>query len=290
MKISFLDKESLNPVSEKLASREALGVTYDMHIHTCRSHDSDARIEDIVKSARDRGLSGIAITDHLDVEYFEDQGQGKENIASFKDALRMKSTSSIDVLAGIEIGEAIWDINIARNAISAAEYDVILGSVHAVKYKGIAIPYSKIDFSAFSDDDISGYFSAYLTDVKRTAQELDFDVLSHLTCPLRYINGKYGKALCADEFLPQIYEILEIIIRKGIALEVNTSADSLIPDKSIIKVYADMGGELVTLGSDAHIAQRVGQGFDAAKSVLTSLGIKNICFYKKRKPYTCKIL
>ena len=91
------------------------------------------------------------------------------------------------------------------------------------------------------------------------------------------------------EFADKTDIILKEIISRGIALEINTSSldtayDVLMPDIPIIKRYKELGGYLLTLGSDAHIAERIAHGFDYALSELSRLGFKNIYYYKNRKP------
>ena len=117
----------------------------------------------------------------------------------------------------------------------------------------------------------------------------DFDVLSHLTCPLRYISGKYGIAVDLKKFADKTDIILKEIINRGVALEINTSCldtnyNALMPDIPIIERYKELGGYLLTLGSDAHIAERIAHGFDYALCELSRLEFKNIYYYKNRKP------
>ena len=107
-----------------------------------------------------------------------------------------------------------------------------------------------------------------------------------MTCPLRYIAGKYGIKVDLSVFDGKITEILKEIIKKCIALEVNTSSYSSLNDsmpcKDILKKYFDMGGYLITLGSDAHIAENASYCFDKAMETLKEIGFKNIYYYKNR--------
>ena len=89
--------------------------------------------------------------------------------------------------------------------------------------------------------------------------------------------------------------ILSEIIRRGIALEVNTSCldsgyDALMPDVDILKRYKQLGGYLITVGSDAHTAQRVAYGFEKTRAILRELGFRNIFYYRKRIPIPQSIL
>ena len=119
----------------------------------------------------------------------------------------------------------------------------------------------------------------------------DIDVVCHLTCPLRYVMLKYGRTVDIALFYPQIEEILELVIKKDLALEINTSGFSvregeksiLMPSEDILKMYFDLGGRKITLGSDAHVSERVANGFDEVAEILKTVGFKFYCYFEKRK-------
>ena len=118
-------------------------------------------------------------------------------------------------------------------------------------------------------------------------EKTDFDVLSHLTCPLRYINGKYGRNIEIRHFEKEILGIFDQIIRKDIPLEINTSGigsfySQYMPDVSLIRTYKNMGGKLITLASDAHVPQNVGNAFPVTRSVLQDIGFDGYCVFRKR--------
>ena len=118
------------------------------------------------------------------------------------------------------------------------------------------------------------------------------DVLAHLTCPLRYINGKYKRNVSSRRYEEKIIEILKYIIENAIAMEINTSGIGngfLMPDEWIIKKFKDMGGYLITLGSDTHMSQNVGNGFGEALERLKKYGFVNCYYYKNRKNIQYKI-
>ena len=127
-----------------------------------------------------------------------------------------------------------------------------------------------------------------------TAKSDDIDILAHLTCLLRYINGKYKRTVNALDFKKEIKEILSELIKHNTALEVNTSGigsfyGEYMPQEEFIKMYYDMGGRLITLGSDSHIPENVGNAFTEAKEMLKSIGFKEYYYYEKRKPIAVKL-
>ena len=264
--------------------RRAAGL-FDCHTHSHFSHDSECDPRDSLAAAEKAGLSGFAVTDHCDIEFCRETDVETPILHSAETARRLGNT----VMSGVEMGEAIFYPEVANALTEKAKFDIVLGSVHAARFGKITDPYSRIDFSAFSDEQIEKYLNAYFNDMKEMAQTADFDVLSHLTCPLRYICGKFGKEADISAFGDIIEDILKIIIEKGIALEVNTSCigsgyNSLMPDEGILKLYRKLGGYLVTVGSDAHIASRISFGFETALGTLRRLGFENAYYYKNRIP------
>ena len=271
------------------------GLVADMHTHSQNSHDSQCKIEDMCFSQIERGTKIFAVTDHCDVFSYKDYDiyTPISNSADTARTLNEKYGGKCLILSGVEISEGFWYNNEYEKIHSLLPYDVILGSVHCVKFKDFEMPYSKIDFSKFTSELIYNYLDCYFNDIITMLNTTDFDILAHITCPLRYITGKYGIKVNLSVFDSKITEILKTIINKGIALEVNTSGYAVlkgsIPDKEILKKYFDMGGYLITLGSDAHIAENASYCFDNAIENLKEIGFKNIFYYKERKAYQITI-
>ena len=197
------------------------------------------------------------------------------------------------ILRGIEIGEGFWHPEVYKKARSFEEFDVVIGSVHQVRHPSHQEPYSQIDFSSFSTDEIEAYLYAYFTDVLELIETTDFDVLAHLSCPLRYIVGKYDRQVELSRYRDVITKILKKIIKMGIALEVNTSAHAMLgdwmPPTEVLKLYRELGGYLITLGSDAHIPGNASANFEKALKMLASLGFSSIYYYKHRRGYQLHI-
>lgn len=269
---------------------------YDMHTHSNNSHDSECKISDMADTAKERGLCGFAVTDHCDIEYYETLDIKGMARGSVDDAVKMNSETNLTVLRGIEIGEATWHKNVAEQIIKEFDFDVVIGSVHAVKFDKYEMPYSQIDFAKMGKETAEKYLNQYFDDMLEMIEGCDFDILAHLTCPLRYINGKYGMGVDCKMYENKIKSILERIIERKIALEINSSCVyegsrycELMPERWIIQMYKDMGGYLVTTGSDAHLAKNSANDFDALYSILRELDFKNTYYYKSRCPIQCTI-
>ncbi len=266
----------------------------DMHTHSEYSHDSQCKIEDMCLSQADKGASFFAVTDHCDVCFADKIDVLTPIRKSYEEVQKLNLKYNGMILSGVEIGDGIWFPETAKKAVSLVGYDVVIGSVHCVKAKKTEKPYSSIDFSVFTDDEIYEYIDSYFNDMLKMLSLLDFDILAHLTCPLRYISGRYGRKVDMSRFSEKIDQILLAIISRSTALEVNTSSyygitHEFSPDISIIKRYKDLGGKLITLASDAHKSSNASIYFDEAIGALKEIGFSDAFYYKKRNPVAYKI-
>lgn len=262
----------------------------DMHTHSEFSHDSICRMEDMCAAQLERGTRIFAVTDHFDscsadsYDVFTPIRRSYETVQRLNDG----ADGAYRILAGIEIGESFRCPQVYEKVRNLVPFDVVIGSVHLVEHRGEVKAYSKTDFSAFSMGETEDYLGRYFEDMRKMIDFLDFDILAHLTCPLRYITGKYGIKADLSCFDGQIRQILERIIEKGIALEVNTSSldhfGELMPSGEILRTYYALGGRRITLGSDAHVAERASMGFEAAAECLGEIGFSRICYYQNRIP------
>lgn len=262
----------------------------DMHTHSKFSHDSECEPEDMYDAHMKKHTELYAVTDHFDTE----SNLKSDILSKIKascnavDELNLKHGNE-NILKGVEISEGFWYPEEYEKVMALSDYDVVIGSVHIVKYKDITKAYSLVDLSKLCAEDILGFMDMYFDDMLKMIESLDFDILAHLTCPLRYIEGKYKIQVDLTRYGEKIDEILRRIIKKGIALEVNTSSfdmlNNFMPPKKIIKRYRELGGYLITLGSDAHEAKNASAHFKEALEALRETGLENIYYYRKRKPY-----
>jgi len=263
---------------------------YNCHTHTFRSHDSDAKPEDIISCAINAGLDGIIFTDHCDCEYSDSIDYFRQFELCESDYLEVKNKygDKIELMLGIELGDPVYAPEFAKKITNAYSFDAVLLSIHAVRVKGFDMPFSTIDFSKQSDDFIEMYLSKYFEDMLESVKSFDFDILSHLTVPLRYIRLVYGRKTDIKRYYPVITEILKELINKDKALEINTASTEkdrpvFFPDSDIVDMYLLMGGRFFTLGSDSHTPQGVSKGLISASELLKNKGVNELCFYKNRK-------
>ncbi|MBE5817877.1 MAG: histidinol-phosphatase HisJ family protein [Clostridiales bacterium] len=267
----------------------------DMHTHSNNSHDGKCTVAEMAKAAREKGLNGICITDHCDVMLSDTVDVASKTKCSVNDAKNADNKYGVRVFCGIEIGETYWNQPVTDKILSMCSYDAVIGSVHTLDKAGWDISYSQIDFSLYTEAELYDFFNVYLDNVNKMLDTLNFDILAHLTCPLRYINGRYKRNVDATRFADKIETILKRITERKIALEINTSEidqgiNATMPYDWIIKRYFELGGELITLGSDAHTTNNIGKGFDKAFCMLKSMGVEHYYCYENRIPQRCDVL
>ncbi len=269
---------------------------YDMHVHSQSSHDSTATVIDIARASLKNNVSVFAITDHCDIQCSDDLDIPSILAGSMKEVEEASELfcGKVEILKGVEIGEAIWNKAYTDKLLDMFPFDVVIGSVHAVRYEGYTQPYSTIDFSKMTQRELNEYVKVYFDDLLETVQNFDCDIVAHLTCPLRYISGKYGLSVDLSKNRNKILEILDCIIERGLSLELNTSGlgtkfNEIMPQRWILEEYKKRGGTLVTLGSDAHTPEKIGNGFDVAVCILKEIGFNAYYYYKNRRAYKVEI-
>ena len=266
-----------------------MAVTADTHMHSHFSGDSEAPMESMVLSAVQKGLRRICFTEHLDIDYKSpdgsDDGIFDLNIDSYLYELldlRAKYKNAIDILFGIEIGVQPHLRRELALTGKSREFDFILHSTHMV---GGIDPYYKEFFEA---NDPAHAMERYFEEVRKNLKTFDnFDSLAHLDYCCRYLPAgpDYDYSLVSD----MADDILSFLIEHEKALELNTgglgkSGGVMNPRSEILKRYRELGGELVTIGADAHRPEDIALGFDQACELLKSLGFKYYHVYQNRIP------
>lgn len=265
------------------------GFRADIHMHSEYSQDSDCPVSEIRSAALEKGFDLVCITDHCDIHPGHDEASlleyRKQTVAGIRKIA--DSTAAPEVLVGVEVGGGFFEPELAARMVAAEDYDVVIGSVHGILFRGKRQSTSKCDFGQMEEAAMLEYLDGYLDSVLYIAEKLDVDVLAHLTYILRYINGKYGWNVDWRIQEDKIRQILSAIIQRGIPLEINTSCrggayDEWLPAREIVDMYLDMGGYLFTFGSDAHVSRRIGSYYDEVTDYLRSKGIRYLIYFKGR--------
>ncbi len=255
----------------------------DFHIHTNISVDSSATLEEMIDSAIERGFTEIAITDHVDHNPADDGAGMYDPVKAYNatiDAQR-KYGDRIIVRPGAELGEP--HLYTAENrALYQLPLDVIIGSVHCMGPYGV---HSDLFDNKQPAEAIREYFELVLD----MARQADMDILGHLDYFERYTTKRGIPGYEPQDYRPLIEEILSTIIRRNIALEINTSSfrsnlPRSFPGSDVLTWYHRMGGRLISIGSDAHLPDHYGTKFAELPPILRGIGFREYHVYRARKP------
>lgn len=265
---------------------------YDYHVHSTYSDDAESSMSEMALAAAEAGLDGLCFTDHVDLDdingiYNPNAWRSGEYFSAFENA-RAAAEGKISLRLGVELGEATHYPEVAK-AIAKEIPDFIIGSVHNLTatpdfYCGRAggeNPEMYADEAA-----CRALLERYVTELEETAALGIFDVIGHIGYPLRYMRTLYP-AMSIEPWRERFAELFRTLARSGKGIEVNCSGlrqslKETMPAQWLLDLYRDMGGEIVTLGSDAHSTAHVGSGLSVGKNLLQGIGFKNYCVYNKR--------
>ena len=254
----------------------------DLHTHSKYSPDSRCEVSDMALSQREKGTSIFAVTDHFDFPNRCDEESVKKIINSISD-VRNTKVEGVEILAGIELARGNRCPEMVKSLIDLCNFDVIIGSVHGVELNGVFLRPSTTDFSVFNKEETKIIIDNYFDYLYRV---IDFgcDTVAHISYMARYI-----KQFDINENIHKFKDAFKMIIEKDISLEINTgylkkNNCDFAPSRDLLKIYLDMGGKKITLGSDAHTTENASFCFNEAKEMLSSLNIKTAFYYKNRKP------
>lgn len=257
---------------------------YDSHMHTTHS-DGRSTVTEMCESAIEKGVAGITLTDHADMNFYESRDTCNRIKGALRDYRRAQETyeGKLEVMRGVELGEYLYAPENAKKILGLTDYDCILCSVHFLPAARWDKPYNRIVFSEDgTDEELREYLKLYFDLLSDTMDAFEFDVLAHIACPVRYMTSKYGRPTNVLDFEPKIREILQKVIDRNIALEWNTAGCR--QNEEIFKMYYEMGGRLITIGSDAHSINGIAVGFADAQAYLKSCGFTHYHYFKNRIP------
>lgn len=265
-----------------------MSAPHDYHMHSNFSCDCRATMAEMCRSAIAKGIPEIGFTEHYDLhpgETHRDWFRLDEWAAELA-RCRAEFDGQLIVRAAIEIGEPHVYQTEAHAMLARYPFDYALGSLHWVGPETI---FAAEYFRRPADE----AFRLFFEELERMTRVDGYDILSHFDVPARTAFDVYGK------YDPRRYEdyirpILRNCIEKGIALDINTAmlrrngetphaASLLTPGLDILRWYVEMGGERVTLGSDAHRPEHLGANLGEALEVAKAAGIKYLTRFERRQ-------
>lgn len=248
----------------------------DCHMHTEFSLDSDANPRDMIESAIAKGLDAVCFTDHEDKDYISegnpwtfDVNQYFERMRELQDEYRAR----IPVRIGVEIGLQPHLGAYYREYVGQNPFDFVIGSVHLI---GSRDPYYKEFFEGRSDAET--YEETFVETYENIRKVEDFDVLGHLDYVTRYGRHK-EEEYSYSRFADIIDQILRYLIEHGKGIELNTAGlkyglPYAHPHKDVLKRYRELGGEIITIGADAHKPEHVAYDFQKVPEILRDCGFR----------------
>ena len=257
----------------------------DFHVHTDFSTDAFAFPEEMIRGAIQRGLKTVCITDHMDKDYDTEGVQFvfcPDEYCSVLKELQEKYRSQIEVRIGVEMGMQPHLKTFINDYVNKYSFDFVIGSIHLICGKD---PHSEKE--SFSDDKAL-YRSGFEQILECVKKNMNFDVLGHMDYVVRYGREKEKSYFC-QEYMEVADEIMRSLIIQGKGIELNTAGIKYglpfaHPHPQILKRYKELGGEIITVGSDAHKPEHIAHEFGRAKEILASCGFKYYTEFKERKP------
>ena len=268
----------------------------DVHMHTRFSTDSEACPRDMADEAVRRGLKTICFTDHFDKDDLEWGEEGIFDVDAYfaeMQELQKEYAGKLNIRIGIELGLRTYLKEYYEELMKKYPFDFIIGSAHNVPYKkdagGNLVYTDPAAEKLFADRTDKEAYRLMMETTLENVKTFDcFQTLGHLDYVVRY--GKTRKKEYSyAEFSDIIDEILKLLIEKEKGLEVNAAGlkyglPFAHPHPDILKRYRKLGGEIITIGADAHKPEHIAYDFSRVEEILKACGFKYYTEFSKQKP------
>ena len=241
------------------------------------------------------GLDTLCFTDHMDYEYrYEPEGMFEIDVPKYFEhlfQLKEQYAGKFNVRIGIELGlrdepdllESVREQN--RALVTEYPFDFVIGSTHQMVH--VDPYYPEFWENRSQREGMEMYFISGLENIKNNEF---FDSYGHLDYLIRYANGDKTQYNCSD-YAELIEPMLKELIARGKALEINSKGltpsygiNAPHPGREVLRRYRELGGELITVGSDAHTADGVAVYFDQVETMLKDIGFRYYAIFENRKP------
>jgi histidinol-phosphatase (PHP family) len=262
----------------------------DLHVHSTCSVDGVSTIEDYARRAVNLGLAEVGLCEHVDLDprdgsygFFDPERYDRE-IAAARAAVpgvRLRQGVEITYQSNLEESLVVW--------LASHPWDYVIASVHLVDYPDgwaiISEPGAMADYFAVHNQQQA--YGPYFTELLKAAESGLGDVLGHLDLVKRFGVRQYGP-LDPTAFQEEIRQVLRAAARSGTGLEINTSGlrqspAEPYPPLSVLRWFREVGGEVVTVGSDAHRADDLGSDIALALEMAQAAGFQAIATFEERR-------
>lgn len=259
----------------------------DDHTHSRISPDARYSMTEMAEAAVRAGLQELCFTDHKSPVGF----RGTEPAPSCDwDAMerefceaRAALDGRLTLHLGAEFGDAPLDFAHSEELLRPAHLDFVIGSIHRLSAR-----YNRedlYDVAADNPADARAQIADYLELLLALARWGKFSVLGHMTLPVRYMNENRGLHMTFDGFEAEMETVFRALLENGCGIEVNTNrGHDALPGAKWLRMYRSLGGEIVTLGSDAHTPGFVGCAMRENQRLLRECGFTRFCTFEKLRP------
>ena len=261
----------------------------DYHLHTLISSDSPASLTEQVQSALDAGLQEMCVTDHWNL--LGQQGNSLSHTRDWTESIaqcqraRQQFGDQLEIRLGVEVGNGEIDPSGVAEGLAQAgqELDFVIGSLHNMSLGSGGLGIFSAAKQCQNTEDGIALLDDYISTLNSLAMTDTYDVIGHVIYPLRYLPPQWQLTL--DPYEEQLRTLFRTLVQSGKGIEFNTTQGRTITDWTpVLKLYRECGGEILTIGSDAHRPGQVGAGFHAAAALLQQLGFRRYATYRNRKP------
>ena len=264
---------------------------WDTHIHSRFSGDSKAPQEDMLAAAIEKNLGGICFTDHLDIDYPGEPEAFLLDLPNYSASvlsLQEKYKERLPVRLGVELGLQPHLATVHSDILSQYPFDFVIGSSHVVH--GLDPYYPVYWENRTEEEGCLEYFSSIIENILAFD---GFDVYGHIDYVVRYCPNR-SQCDAYRQYADVIDEILKLLIEKGKGIELNTGGFKYglghpNPTEEILARYRKLGGEIITLGSDAHMPEHMAFDFEKLPRILKEAGFSYYAIFKNRQPEFIKI-
>ena len=264
---------------------------FDYHIHSEFSEDSSEKMDIIVEEAIKKGMKKLCFTEHMEFDYPDEDYKFHLDYDGYKNEFeRIKSIygEKIDLYMGVEIGIQSGEKIIEKTIeyTKNHKFDFILASSHCLEGKDLYGMDPNIK-------DVDEFFTRYFNEMLNVFKKFhDYDVVGHIDLIRRYFLAAQDHKLGNSKKV--LKELFSQIIKDGKGIEINTGglfykSNNINPTLDILKLYKEMGGEIVTIGSDSHVADRVMSNYEVGVRALKEAGFEYITTFSNRKKEFHKI-
>ncbi len=264
--------------------RRTMNYRVDYHVHTVFSHDCDALMSDQCARAVNIGLKEIAFTEHAEYDP-DDPAHGYFRPAEYFreiELCRERFGDRLIIRAGVEVGSPHTCATKIRNLQRKYPVDFIIGSLHVVN--GRSVTYESYP-EGHSE---AALYPAYFRELLELAKHGDYDVIGHLDICKRYGTRRFGRFV-ADAYAEPIHEVLHAAIGRERGIEINCSGlhqtcGDTFPALQVLQWYREMGGKILTIGTDSHRTEHTGVGLEDGLRLARRAGFTASTIFERRRP------